>query len=61
MKPRNMRVEVFPTRRFPGWAAIVWGSASALHVYYVFFGRDKEDVTADAEFYVMAASVKGVE
>lgn len=64
MKPRNMRIEVFPTRRFPGWAAVVWGGVSALfkgHVYYVFFGKDREDVTSDAEFYILASGTRGVE
>lgn len=51
-------IEVFPTRRWPGFAAIVWIHA---HVYSVFFGKSAEDVTEDARQYLAAIGGKGVE
>ncbi len=52
------RIEIFPTRRRPGYAAVVW---IGLYIYAVFFGPSFLEVRDDAAQYAAAISGRGVE
>lgn len=55
-------VDIRPTRRRPGYMAIVWsGWTTDRRVRQVFFGQRYDEVRADAEYYVRAVGGKGVE
>lgn len=59
---RQTYIEVYPTRRWPGFLAIVWhGSWIERDVRQVFFGRDRAAVEADAQQYAAAISGPGVD
>ncbi len=56
------RIEIFPTRRRPGYAAVVWaGQSGAPRVYQVFFAAQRDDAEADARQYADALLSGGVE
>lgn len=55
--------DLFPTRRFPGWLALVWAAVPghAAQVYHVYVGRDCEEVKTLATLYAMAVRAGGLE
>ena len=59
---RRTYIEVHPTRRVPGFLAIVWRDSMWTRcVQQVFFGRARADVEADARQYASALASNGVE
>lgn len=56
-------VELFPTRRFPGWLALVWAvmPGKQTQVYQVYVGRDRAAVCEEAERYAEVVRARGVE
>lgn len=56
------RIELFPTRRWAGFTALVWASdGRRQHVYQAFFGRNADEVMGDARQYAEAMAGYGVE
>jgi hypothetical protein len=48
----STRVVIEPTRRFPGWLAIVYLHQKGVEkVYQVFFGPQRAGVCTDADIY----------
>lgn len=52
------RIDIFPTRRWAGYAALVWVGSQ---VYCVFFGPSRNGVEDDAKQYVAGVAGRGVE
>ena len=50
--------DILPTRRVPGYMALVW---MGLQIYAVFFGASRATVEADARQWLAAARTRGVE